>query len=275
MNDLMTPPERELPGHDVKRRALVAAVAGPPHPAARFLPAAAAAGVALIAAASVFVLTGSEPGGYVAVPVGSAPAGGSDSALLRDCLGGQQAPSAIAGAPAVPPLAGARVLVSFTDGWGRIALAGQPGLYALCSVDNSGTLDSTETRRNVQGIPPGMYPTPGDPAWGNDVVRLGTYVDWGSVQPIGLQTDGPDNPYRYSVSGTVRADVARVTITWTGHPPVRAALDNGFFLGKLEISPAGEKSLPALGFVVRAYDAAGHLLGTLNKSHVPNPEPTS
>jgi hypothetical protein len=254
------PPERDLPeaaGTAVRAR-VVAAVAAPPDRPRRWLPAAAAAGLAAVVAASIAGVAATRDDDTAAGPSATATAGPSatattspapapqpppaDSVLLRGCRAHVTAldPKRDPG-----PL---RRVAQFVDGFGIMLVA-----------EDADTGDHFCTFH-----PDGTDADPGD--------------DWIDNALGFLASGGPDPVSMYSRLGTLTAHsghpalgtreivgraargVAKVVVTFDGRPPLTVVPSAGAFVARTVVSPG--QSYPRYPTVtVVAYGPGGAVIG--------------
>jgi hypothetical protein len=255
MNDLRTlPPERDLPGADEIRRSLVATVATDRHRAGSKLLPAVAAGAVVLAAGGVAVavaLLGS-PGAVVSP---AAPPGDyyAQTCLPRGGPGGGPTtppPTPMAGVPAPT------TRVVFTDRYGQLAVVGSRTDFIACLLQPDGTHKPTYEATSISsGIAL-------DEIAGRHVV-VG-WVDYGKAVTVPAAHGTSGKAFGYYTAGWVGPDVTSITVTWTGQPPVRAAVSDGFFVARL-VLPAAGHTLRDLGFVLRAFDVNGRQVAVIDQ----------
>jgi hypothetical protein len=262
MNDLLTtPPERDLPRAAAHRRLLVATVAANRRPPSRLMPAVAAGAAVLAAGGGVVAVTMLASPGAVLSP-GTQPA----DPYVEVC----PHPGGPGGPPSTPPptpMAGVpapRTAVVFTDRYGQLALVGSRTDFMICGVQPDGRHLRTDTATRINS--------------GIAVAEIADHhavlggVDFGSAFTIAAEHGPARKALGYLAVGWVGPDVTRVTVTWTGQQPVRAAVGDGFFASRLVLPYPGHKP-KQLGFVLRAYDANGRQVAVVDNSTVPTAQP--
>jgi hypothetical protein len=269
MNAMLTPPpERDLPRHEAIRRQVVQAAAAPRRRPARLLPVATAAGVTLVVGATVAALAGwlGAP-----APVGSGnrptdPGGDNRALVVRQCLGPLPAPTPDP-APMPPSAVGARLLATFSDATGGLALVGNAGGFATCDIGRDGQVAGYPDVSSYLEPWPRRLSSPGQP--------VSVDLADGRVGLVGRSTSAPNAPFVFEVVGRVAPTVARVTATWSDGHTLTAAVQNGFYAVRQLAPRAGRAEVPLLSVTVRAYDRTGHLLGTAHGTDpLASPAPT-
>jgi hypothetical protein len=285
MNDLLTPPpERDLPGAGEIRRGLVAAVATDRRTSHRLLPAAAAAGVATVGAATVLgitQLTGSSvPAGSGGLPRPFTPP--TREQVLVGCLGaGWRTFGPMVETVPDPAHPGHRrevevgqpttVAAVFTDDYGTIALLTGNGSMMRCSLNPDGSGDLSEP--SITAIDRPDTPPADAAKVAREKVVVGPWTDWGSIEWIDSHPPTRDQAAHYVAEGRVAAGVARVVVTWPDHAPVEAAIGRGHFVARLSVPGEGRRDVPYLGFSLKAYDAHGRVVRTVTAVAPPRPAP--
>lgn len=254
MNPL--PPERDLPAaaRAAVRARVVAGASAPPSRTRRWLPVGAAAGLAVVVAASAAVASardGSTRVTPVAAPTPPAPA---DSVLLQTC---RQGSARGVNLPVRPQLDGTvRTVARFDDTAGIILrVADDRSNVALCEFRPGGALENMPIVDKVEKSYLGyLDPTTSVPvlgtAWGGSAVAGGRYV-----------------------AGQVKRGVAKVEVTFQDTAPIAVPLSGGNFVVRTT-GHAPDYPLDPYTQLV-AYDAGGHELGrsALNTPGPATPEP--
>lgn len=270
MNTL--PAERDLPpaARDALRARLVETAGHPAQPR-RWVPLAAAAGLAAVVAGTAVAVAvsrgGPPPVADPVVPVSSPASTPSASAsgtatptvrpptthpipkrtgpatvpgMLADCTTYARNMASIYLEDSSPT----RVKALFHDRYGYLIEIRTAKLDFTCDMSPTGAV------LNGSG-------GSSDPGLGSElgyITRPGIAIEvteYGSATPA-RQLGG------VRVAGHVRRGVDRVMVTWPGQPPVRAALNGPFFIARVAVSGR----FAQLRGVAVAYDAAGHKLGT-------------
>ena len=146
-------------------------------------------------------------------------------------------------------LRGGRVLVTFGDRDGRLVWIGGDGFDMYCPVGRDGLPTGfTYLDRKPAGVPAAR-----------GYLAAGPAVELAMGSNSAPDHDGPWPSAAADAAGRVSREVRRVVLRWTGAPPVRAALDGPYFLGRVTVTGpyARLDSLPE----VSAYDGTGRLLG--------------
>lgn len=236
------PAERDLPpaARDAARARTVAAVTPPAAPARRWIPLAAAAGLAAVVAASAVAVAAyrSDPAPTPAAT--ASPTGPSRARLLAECARYTRLDALARRLGDTSPT---QVRAVWQDRYGYQLSIGSAKMLAVCSFAPDGT---PLPGAGSSGAYSGYLDRPGE------AIVVGMY---------GTASAARDR-LGYFVTGRVRRGVARVVVTWPGAAPVTAALEGPYFIARVTFP--GQTGVDRRAEIV-AYDAAGTALGRYSR----------
>ena len=233
------PAERDLPpaARDAARARAVAAVTRPAAPSRRWVPLAAAAGLAAVVAGSTVAVAAYRSDPAPAPAATASPPGPSRADMLAECVRYTRVDTM---ARELGDTSRTDVRALWQDRYGYLLSIGSAKTAATCSFAPDGT--------RLRGAGSGG-------AYSGYLDRPGEAVVAGQYGTGAL----PADRLGYYVTGRVSRDVARVVVTWPGAAPVTAALEGPYLLARATFPGLTDVDRPA---EIVAYDAAGNVLGS-------------
>lgn len=240
------PAERDLPpaARDAARAELVAAVRRPASRPRRWVPVAAAAGLAAIVGASVAGVAALRDDAAPTTPgttptASPSPAGPTRAGLLASCLELVQ-PERHRSIGNDPDRSPYEVRALWRDRYGYMLWMGNRTMSYECTFAADGT--------RQKGAGGGASDT--------------GYADTPVVgQGFGTSTASADTLAAHTM-GRVGRGVAKVVVIWRNKPPVTAALEGPYFIARTVGVASPTLEMEDRPLRVDAYDAAGNKVGT-------------
>jgi hypothetical protein len=178
---------------------------------------------------------------YSPSPTPPLPTGTDPANMLARCVAGS-------GPTPDLPVGTQRILTLFTDENGFLVHTGSDISEVLCQFDRAGTLMTQGSLTRL-----------------GNTLPLAAHGPVAEATPIGFGTYGPFTSPRpkdgtHYAAGLVRADVARLQVTWKGSAPVWAAIDGSHWAAQVVVP--GVVVPPQVKATMVAFDRTGRRLGS-------------